>query len=195
MLKQESRDAVDKYPTLGDIPVLGSLFKSSDFQKSETELVIVVTAHLAKPLDKDKIKLPTDNYEDPDDLFFYWNIKTDKKKDDKAEGQETAAADAGPQTGLSAGKAALDGEFGQVTPKPLLTTGRAGPIARPMGPEEACARCTFWPYSPSLASRPGDTVARTRRTSRAGNTETPTIPFSRIRSPIPSRLPRSRSRA
>ncbi len=120
MLKQESRDAVDKYPTLGDIPVLGSLFKSSDFQKSETELVIIVTAHMAKPLDKDKIKLPTDNYEDPDDLFFYWNIKTDKKDKKDQEAGEQAAASA-PQTGLSAGKAALDGEFGQIMPKPLLT--------------------------------------------------------------------------
>lgn len=123
MLKEESRDAVEKYPTLGDIPVIGALFKSSEFQKSETELVIVVTAHLAKPLDKDKVKLPTDNYQDPDDLYFYLGIKSDKDEDAKKDGgdQIAQAGDGQSPAGLSAGKTALDGEFGQIVPKPLLS--------------------------------------------------------------------------
>jgi pilus assembly protein CpaC len=68
LLSENSRNAVDKYPLLGDIPVLGNLFKSSDYQKDQTELVILITAHLAKPLDKKAIILPTDLGHEPDDM-------------------------------------------------------------------------------------------------------------------------------
>ncbi|WP_147819690.1 type II and III secretion system protein family protein [Salidesulfovibrio onnuriiensis] len=60
-----------RFPVLGDIPVLGTLFRSVDFQKGKTELVIIVTAHLVKPLDRDKQTLPTDGFREPDDYEFF----------------------------------------------------------------------------------------------------------------------------
>ncbi len=52
-----SRNA-DQIPWLGDVPVLGSLFRSSGFQKSETDLLVIITPRLAKPVDPTK-RIPT----------------------------------------------------------------------------------------------------------------------------------------
>ena len=75
LLRESARESVSKYPVLGDMPVLGILFKSKEFQKNESELVIIVTPHLAKPLDMTDQSLPTDHYVEPDDAEFYvWGI-------------------------------------------------------------------------------------------------------------------------
>jgi pilus assembly protein CpaC len=50
----ESR-SISKVPVLGDVPILGNLFKSTQFQKQETELVFIVTADLVKPVDRDDL--------------------------------------------------------------------------------------------------------------------------------------------
>ncbi len=71
LLREDVTQVVSKFPILGDIPVLGALFRSSEFQKNETELVIIVTPHLVKPLDMARQPLPTDAYIEPDDFEFY----------------------------------------------------------------------------------------------------------------------------
>src|SRR4030043_1293978 len=71
LLKDEVREVISKFPLRGDIPVLGAIFRSSSFQKNETELVIIVTPHLVKPLDMAKQTLPTDQFIEPDDFEFY----------------------------------------------------------------------------------------------------------------------------
>jgi pilus assembly protein CpaC len=71
LLKENVRDALRKFPLLGNIPVLGALFRSRKFQKSETELVIIVTPRLVKALNMAKAKLPTDYYVQPNDSEVY----------------------------------------------------------------------------------------------------------------------------
>ena len=71
LLKNEVREDVAKFPLLGDIPILGALFRSTSFQKNETELVIIVTPHLVKPLDMENQPLPTDWFIEPDEFEFY----------------------------------------------------------------------------------------------------------------------------
>ena len=71
LLSENTRTLVTKFPGLGDIPVLGALFRSQDFQNGETELVILVTPRLAKPLPDGRPRLPTDAYKDPSDADFY----------------------------------------------------------------------------------------------------------------------------
>lgn len=73
-LSNESmRESIRKFPGLGDIPVLGQLFRSQAFQKGETELVILVTPRLAKPIRPSEIRLPTDGVNlDRGDAAFYW---------------------------------------------------------------------------------------------------------------------------
>ena len=62
LLSNTHNNSIDKAPFLGDLPVLGTLFRSNNFQRNETELVIVVTPYLVKPVDGNAIHLPTDGY-------------------------------------------------------------------------------------------------------------------------------------
>jgi pilus assembly protein CpaC len=71
LLKDDVREIVSKFPLLGDIPILGALFRSTSFRKNESELIVIVTPHLVKPLDVAKQTLPTDQYVEPSDLEFY----------------------------------------------------------------------------------------------------------------------------
>ncbi len=65
LMSNTAQNAIDKAPGLGDVPVLGNLFRSSEFRRGETELVIVVTPYLVKPVNANDIKLPTDGYGAP----------------------------------------------------------------------------------------------------------------------------------
>ena len=71
LLKDNVREQVIKFPILGDIPVLGALFRSSAYQKNQTELVIIVTPHFVKPMDMAQQALPTDTFVEPNDWEFY----------------------------------------------------------------------------------------------------------------------------
>ena len=62
LMSSNSQKLMDKAPGLGDVPILGNLFRSREFRRGETELVIVVTPYLVKPVDAKDIKLPTDGY-------------------------------------------------------------------------------------------------------------------------------------
>ena len=69
LLQNSNQNSIDKTPGLGDLPVLGALFRSNGFQRNETELVIVITPYLVKPVDNQRdIVLPTDGYKAPTDL-------------------------------------------------------------------------------------------------------------------------------
>jgi pilus assembly protein CpaC len=108
LLKDEVREQIRKFPVLGDIPVLGALFRSSNFQKSETELIIIVTPRLVKPLDMAKQPLPTDQFVEPDDVDFYLLGRTEGAR------KETQAAPVGPAPTTSGKAGALDGNFGHI---------------------------------------------------------------------------------
>jgi pilus assembly protein CpaC len=71
LINEDLREVVTKFPGLGDLPILGNLFRSSQFQKGESELVILVTPHLARPMPKDQIRLPTDDFIEPNATEFY----------------------------------------------------------------------------------------------------------------------------
>lgn len=71
LISETTRERVSKIPGLGDIPILGALFRSKEFVKGQSELVILVTPHLAKPIDKKAVRLPTDKIVDPSVWSFY----------------------------------------------------------------------------------------------------------------------------
>jgi pilus assembly protein CpaC len=71
LLDDKLRESVSKFPGLGSIPVLGALFRSSEYQKGQTELVILVTPHLARPVAPGSVTLPTDRLVEPNDTDFY----------------------------------------------------------------------------------------------------------------------------
>jgi pilus assembly protein CpaC len=67
LLQNSANNSIDKAPFLGDVPVLGALFRSTKFQKQETELVVIVTPYLVRPVST-QMALPTDGYRAPDDV-------------------------------------------------------------------------------------------------------------------------------
>ncbi|MCG9631342.1 type II and III secretion system protein family protein [Vibrio sp. Isolate30] len=71
LLSENVRDVSNKMPGLGEVPVLGQLFNSQEFVSGETELVILVTPRLAKPIDRNAVTLPTDAFVSPNDLQYY----------------------------------------------------------------------------------------------------------------------------
>jgi pilus assembly protein CpaC len=69
LIQNTSNSAISKYPGLGDLPVIGALFRSSNFQRKETELVIIVTPYVVRPAtDGPSLKLPTDGLEAASDI-------------------------------------------------------------------------------------------------------------------------------
>ncbi len=107
LLSNSSTTSIDKYPGLGDVPILGALFKSNGWKRNETELVIVVTPYLVKPVSESEIKLPTDGYNTPNDLERILLNKVSKDKGETSRPMPKVATDeaAGPEFG-SVSKAA-----------------------------------------------------------------------------------------
>ena len=71
LINEDFKEDVSKFPGLGSIPVLGTLFRSQEFEKTETELLIIVTPHLVKPLIPAEVELPTDNIVESGDFGWF----------------------------------------------------------------------------------------------------------------------------
>ncbi|MEP2639613.1 type II and III secretion system protein family protein [Roseobacter sp.] len=73
LLQDDFTDQASQLPWVGDVPVLGALFRSADYQRSQTELVIIITAHLVSPTRGEALALPTDRIKPPTerDLFLF----------------------------------------------------------------------------------------------------------------------------
>ena len=109
LIKDSTRESVKKFPGLGDLPVLGALFRSSEFRKNETELVIIVTPHLVKPLDMARQTLPTDGFKEPTPSEFFLS--------GQLEGQGAAQKPQQRPNPAQDGKASgFDGRFGPALP-------------------------------------------------------------------------------
>jgi pilus assembly protein CpaC len=66
LLQRNDQNDVSRVPGLGDIPILGALFRSDNYRRNETELVIVVTPYVVKPTEE-RLALPSDGYEPTSD--------------------------------------------------------------------------------------------------------------------------------
>ncbi len=109
LLKNYVRESVSKFPILGDIPILGVLFRSTRYQKDETELVVIVTPHLVKPIDADELPLPTDSFESPTPFELLMLGMLEKHHAPNKEGDSLAEG-----TGATP---MVDGDFGYIVPE------------------------------------------------------------------------------
>lgn len=110
LLQNDMNNLVRKFPILGDMPILGALFRSTDFQRGESELVVVVTARLVKPVSRDSLALPTDNIVPPNNWEQYLLGRLEGLKSDQAPKSEDMSMSAG--AGTTAGESGIDGKFG-----------------------------------------------------------------------------------
>jgi pilus assembly protein CpaC len=67
LLQNRSSNSIEKAPFLGDLPILGALFRSTSYQRNETELVVIVTPYLVRPV-SNQLAVPGDGYRAPGDL-------------------------------------------------------------------------------------------------------------------------------
>ncbi|MFZ2493796.1 MAG: type II and III secretion system protein family protein, partial [Thermoanaerobaculia bacterium] len=81
LLQSNSTRNQDQVPWLGSVPVLGALFRSSEYQAQETELVVIVTPHIIKPVPPDrKLKTPLDTQLAGNDLDLFLNGQAEVPK-------------------------------------------------------------------------------------------------------------------
>jgi len=136
LLKNSTTNTVQKLPGAGDIPILGALFRSTGFQRGETELVIVVTPYLVQPVDASQIKLPTDGYQAPNDVQrIFGNMQSDGKSG--AQSQKPHEAAPNQQTTPPAP------QVGAAAPAPAAAELAAAPAKAGKGKSDAGAQPGF----------------------------------------------------
>lgn len=81
LLQDDFRDLNSQVPWLGDIPILGALFRSAEYQREQSELVIIITPHLVTPTRGEALALPTDRVRPPSekDLFLFGRVASDSR--------------------------------------------------------------------------------------------------------------------
>ncbi len=125
LIKNNVTESIKRFPGLGEIPLLGALFRSSEFQRDMTELLFIITPHLVKPLPAD-VALPTDNFKEPTRGEFMLGGKLEGQPEAAPKGGEQKKApysDAGgaaaPAPAPAAAKAPAE-EEPVATPKPVI---------------------------------------------------------------------------
>jgi pilus assembly protein CpaC len=100
LLQDNFTDANSQVPWLGDVPVLGALFRSANYQRDQSELVIIVTPHLVTPVHGDSLTLPTDRVRIPNEseLFLLGNV-SGKRKNAVSKSSATGAVSSQEFTG------------------------------------------------------------------------------------------------
>jgi pilus assembly protein CpaC len=101
LLQNTASNTIDKAPFLGDIPILGALFRSTKFQRQETELVVIVTPYLVRPV-SGQMATPIDGYRVPDDARRDFLGQTFTGKSGAVTPTAVQAAPAAPITGAAA---------------------------------------------------------------------------------------------
>lgn len=90
LMKSNSAGSINAFPFLGEIPVLGALFRSHEFKTDRSELVFVITPRLVKPLPAN-YALPTDGYTDPNRWQLYGRGKLEGGAPDNDPAESRAA--------------------------------------------------------------------------------------------------------
>ena len=93
LMQHVTKQVIDGFPGLKDMPVLGALFRSRDFENDETELVVLVSAYLAEPTTESAYAAPTDGFVAPSDpeTLLLGRLNSVYKKNDKPLTPEAAA--------------------------------------------------------------------------------------------------------
>jgi pilus assembly protein CpaC len=92
-LQDDFRDTVGQVPWLGDLPILGALFRSASYQREQTELVIIITAHLVNPVRGEALALPTDRVTIPTEADLFLHGRTTGGPRDGTAAGDVAAQD------------------------------------------------------------------------------------------------------
>jgi pilus assembly protein CpaC len=95
LLEDDFRDLVGQVPWIGDVPILGTLFRSAEYERRQSELVIIVTPHLVSPVRGEALALPTDRIRPPTEaeLFLFGRTAADERTPRSGPAAEVARQD------------------------------------------------------------------------------------------------------
>jgi Flp pilus assembly secretin CpaC len=117
LIKDHSGANIYKVPGLGDIPILSPLFRSAEFQRDETELVIAVTPYLADPVASDDIRMPTEDVQNTStlEMLFLGNIEAHKKAGAVSGAPTSGATTTAAPNAAQDNKKPIEGSVGYLT--------------------------------------------------------------------------------
>ncbi len=144
LIKDNASGALKAIPGVGEVPVLGALFRSTSFQQDRTELIFLITPHLVRPLQTADVPLPTDSFSKPNEVDVYATGNMEGRKGVRKSGMQPAngateapqtpapAPAPAPQSGAPAAPAAA-------LPAPRAPQPADAPAPVPAQPEHAAA--------------------------------------------------------
>jgi pilus assembly protein CpaC len=123
LLQNDIREEVSKIPGLGDIPILGALFRSNSFKQDRTDLLIAVTPYLVKPAAQGSLGFPGEHMQIPDEYEFYLEGVLEGERDSSSVSNLSMHhfTSASPDTGEQGG---LEGVFGYLPVRSTATEGK-----------------------------------------------------------------------
>ena len=124
LMRNAQTNSIDRAPGLGNVPVLGALFRSTRYRKSETELVIIVTPYLVKPVSANQIVLPTDGYKTPTDIERVLLGRT----------QSGSSGGDRPKPSLAPPATIVAPSVGELDPRDLPPSNRVAPVRQSQAP-------------------------------------------------------------
>jgi pilus assembly protein CpaC len=176
MLDNEQAQTVNKYPILGDMPVIGALFRSSQFQNGQTELVVIITPYVVKPA-KEQLALPTDGLAPPNEEERLLGLRYD-----------SADPNARAQSGYPTGKNAVPPSASAIIPVPVMPESSLTPPN--MAAQPIPAPPPVSPTSMADPASPAPQLAATPAAAEVPETQAAAPPAPALASPaVNSNLP------
>ncbi|RQZ10113.1 type II and III secretion system protein family protein [Burkholderia sp. Bp9031] len=173
LIKDNASGALKAIPGVGEVPVLGALFRSTSFQQDRTELIFLITPHLVRPLQTADVPLPTDSFSKPNEVDVYATGNMEGRKGVRKQGAQPAngTSDA-PQTPAPAPQSSVPGASAAALPAPRAPQAAVAPAPVPAQPEKAAADAagavrvepvpTAQPQSEPLAQPQADAASAAR---------------------------------
>lgn len=178
LLQDNARGTLKALPGVGEVPVLGTLFRSTSYQQDLTELVIMITPHLVQPMQTASYPLPTDSFSTPNEFQVYLMGNMEGSGGKNRPGKPTPPAPSAPSAPASQAPAPAPVAPAAPTPTPVQRTEvSTAPADKPSKPEpvepvavaapvvsEPVAKAVDLPPLPAKAAAPADdTAARIAR--------------------------------
>nr|WP_286271983.1 type II and III secretion system protein family protein [Burkholderia pseudomallei] len=155
LIKDNAQGTLKALPGIGELPVLGALFRSTSFQQDRTELVFIITPHLVQPLETADVPLPTDSFTKPNEADVYATGNMEGRGGLRQHGAAPAAAPANAAPGAAAPTGAA--------PATAVPAPAAPAPAAPAAPAAAAAPAKDAAASPAA----GEAGAHCRASARA----------------------------
>ncbi|WP_412026257.1 type II and III secretion system protein family protein [Burkholderia cepacia] len=192
LIKDNGTGSLKAIPGVGEVPVLGALFRSTSFQQDRTELIFLITPHLVKPLQTADVPLPTDSFSKPNEVDVYATGNMEGRGGVRRPGTQPAnGAAAAPQAPAQAPAPA---------PQSEAPAGAAAALPAPRAPQGTDAQppVPAEPHktpAPVAATAPQPDTANAARIAHieaaaarlaAADTDTPARPAARSTHRIPA---------